>query len=192
MDNNNARQIARLAWKEQSRSEVFRSKVFSVRDTVSRSPEGVDGHYTIMDCPDWAIIVPVLKTEKGDCFVMVRQWRHGSNAISLEFPGGVIEKGENPDDGARRELGEETAYSAGTFFKLGAMGPNPAIQSNTLNIYCASDLQKLPGQKLDADEFVDVEIVPLADAKKGMGKPPFIHALTAAGLGLYLAQGAPD
>jgi 8-oxo-dGTP pyrophosphatase MutT (NUDIX family) len=181
-------ETSHLIWKESGRTEVFRSRVFSVRDTESVSPKGEKRNFTIMDAPDWVIVVPVIETEKGRCFIMVRQWRHGSGELSLEFPGGVIEKGEADRDGAARELEEETAYRAGSLEKMGDMSPNPAIMSNRVHYYLAKDMSPLPSQKLDEDEFVDAEIIPCDEVIKNMGKPPLVHSLTAAALALYLSR----
>jgi 8-oxo-dGTP pyrophosphatase MutT (NUDIX family) len=184
-------EASHLIWKEEKRTEQFRSKVFSVRDTECRSPEGETGHFTIIDAPDWVIVVPVIETKEGRRFVMVRQWRHGSRELSVEFPGGVIEPGETDRDGAARELEEETAYRAGKLVKLGDMAPNPAIMSNRVHFYLAEELEPLASQNLDEDEFVDVEPVDAGEALRAMGKPPYVHALTAAALALYLGASLP-
>ncbi|GHU09037.1 hypothetical protein FACS1894151_06030 [Spirochaetia bacterium] len=91
-----------LVWKEESRKPVYTSRVFTVSERISRSPEGNTGTFTVLDTSDWAIVIPVLETPKGREFVMVRQWRHGSQELSLEFPGGVMEAGENGEMAARR------------------------------------------------------------------------------------------
>jgi 8-oxo-dGTP pyrophosphatase MutT (NUDIX family) len=181
-------EASHLIWKEGESKELFRSKVFSVRETESRSPRGESRLFTIMDSPDWVIVVPLLETERGLNFIMVRQWRHGSQGLSLEFPGGVIERGESAEEGAKREFEEETAYRASKLCKLGDMSPNPAIMSNRVHFYLAEDLTALRSQSLDEDEFVDVEHVPVGDVIGGMGKPPFVHALTAAALALYMSR----
>ena len=63
-----------------------------------------------MDTADWVNVVPILADDKGnDCFLMVRQYRQGSASITLEFPGGVIDAGEDPETAARRELLAKTA-----------------------------------------------------------------------------------
>jgi 8-oxo-dGTP pyrophosphatase MutT (NUDIX family) len=174
-----------LVWTEESRKEVYRSKVFTVRETQCRSPMGETNTYQILDASDWAIIIPTL----NERFVMVRQWRHGANQLSLEFPGGVIEKGETPDQAAARELEEETAYKAGTITKLGAFSPNPAIMSNHVYFFLAQDLSPLPSQHLDDDEFLDVQLMNQADFAANLGKPPLIHALMGAAYALYLNRG---
>lgn len=130
-------------------------------------------------------MVPVLETEAGKQFVMVRQWRHGSQELSLEFPGGVCEIGEDPETAAVRELREETAYAEGSITKLGAFSPNPAIMSNQVHFFAAEDLKSLGNQNLDDDEYVDVVLVPIHEVFQGMGKPPYIHALMGTALALY-------
>jgi 8-oxo-dGTP pyrophosphatase MutT (NUDIX family) len=116
---------------------------------------------------------------------MVRQWRPGAGELSLEFPGGVFEKGEDGAAAAARELWEETAYRAGKIQKLGEMNPNPAIMANRVHFYLAGDLTDTGKGNLDADEFVAVEPVPEDRVFREMGKPPFIHALMASALTLY-------
>jgi 8-oxo-dGTP pyrophosphatase MutT (NUDIX family) len=181
-------ETSHLIWTEESRREAYRSKILAVRDTDCRSPEGKLRTYTVIDCADWVIVVPVLEVDAGRQFLMVRQWRHGSQELSMEFPGGVIESGESPEAGAAREMEEETAYRAGRLTKLGTMGPNPAIMSNHVHYYLAENLTPLPRQNLDEDEFVEAELIPEKEVLSGMGKPPFVHALTAAALGLFLTM----
>ena len=181
-------EASHLIWTEEKRREAYRSKVLTVQDTECRSPEGILRPFTVIDCPDWVIVVPVFESAAGRQFLMVRQWRHGSRELSVEFPGGVLEDGEDPETGAGRELKEETAYQAGRLIKLGAMSPNPAIMSNHVHFYLAENCSPLPSQNLDDDEFVDAEFISEKEVLSGMGKPPYIHALTAAALSLYLTR----
>lgn len=179
-----------LEWKEVERKEVYRSRVFSVRDTLSRGPDGVTRTFTVLDAPDWAIVVPVVHEADGDKFLMVRQWRHGEDGLSLEFPGGVSEDGEDGETAAGRELEEETGWSAGSIRLLGSFNPNPAIMSNEVHIFLAEDLHRLGKQKLDADEYVDAELISVKEVIAGMGRPPYVHALMASALALYLRLGS--
>lgn len=174
-----------LAWDDEGSEVAYSCRVFTVRDQRGRAPDGRTGRFSILDASDWAIVVPLFKDERGDHFVMVRQWRHGSKEISIEFPGGVIEKGETPLEAAARELAEETGWAAGTLRELGSMSPNPAIMSNKVHFFAAENLRKLEKQKLDDDEFVDVELVPVQEVRAAMGRPPHTHALMAAALALY-------
>jgi 8-oxo-dGTP pyrophosphatase MutT (NUDIX family) len=178
-----------LIWNEKSRKDRFQNRIFTIQELACVSPGGQEGTFSVMDCRDWAIVIPVLNTAAGKEFVMVRQWRHGAQALSLEFPGGVCEAGEEPETGAARELSEETAYTPGRILKLGEMNPNPAIMTNRVHFFVAEDLRDTGSRNLDADEYVDVEIIPADTVIRDMGKPPYIHSLMAAALMLYLRTG---
>jgi 8-oxo-dGTP pyrophosphatase MutT (NUDIX family) len=175
-----------LVWNEKSRKTLFNNRIFTILEKVCLSPSGKEGTFSVMDCPDWAIVVPVLKTDRGAEFVMVRQWRHGSGELGLEFPGGVCEPGENAQTAAARELREETAYEAGRILKLGEMSPNPAIMTNRVHFFLADDLRNTGKQDLDIDEYIDTQIIPVDTVIQGMGKTPYIHSLMAAALMFYL------
>jgi 8-oxo-dGTP pyrophosphatase MutT (NUDIX family) len=179
-----------LIWKERESAVVYRSPVFQVQEKKALSPKGELRTVTVIDASDWAIVVPVLETSRGKEFVMVRQWRHGSRELSLEFPGGVFEPGEDGAAAAERELREETAYAAGKIRHLGAMSPNPAIMSNRVHFFAAENLRHTGNQNLDEDEFVEVELVPMETVLRGMGQAPYVHALMASALALYIQKTA--
>ena len=178
----------RLTWKEEGKKTVFTCSVFSVEERYCRSPFDKLKTYSVLNASDWAIIIPVLNTEQDRKFVMVRQWRHGALELSVEFPGGVLEKGEDAEAGAARELKEETGYSAGTIVELGVFNPNPAIMSNKVHFFLALDLSPPTGQELDEDEYVEVETVSCEEVLSGLGKPPYIHALMGTAMALYLGH----
>ncbi|MDR2632379.1 MAG: NUDIX hydrolase [Treponema sp.] len=175
----------RLEWNEEARREVFACPIFSIQERTCRSPDKELRTFTVLDASDWAIVVPVLTTPQGKAFVMVRQWRHGAQELSLEFPGGVFEKGEDARAAAARELREETAYEAGSIRSLGVCSPNPAIMANRVHFFLAEDLKPLEAQDLDEDEYVEVEVLPIQAVFQGMGQPPYIHALMGSALALF-------
>src|SRR5512147_313760 len=94
----------------------------------------------IFEFRSWANIVAL--TKNGEV-VLVRQYRHGVNQVLLEFPGGVVEDEEDPKTGARRELLEETGYTASQWIEIGKIDPNPALQTNTLHCYLALGAEKI-------------------------------------------------
>jgi 8-oxo-dGTP pyrophosphatase MutT (NUDIX family) len=141
-----------------------------------------------MDAADWAIVVPVLEISGKKEFILVRQWRHGSQELSLEFPGGVFEPGEDAPAAAARELQEETAWQAGKIRKLGEFRPNPALMSNTVHIFLAEDLHFTGAQDLDEDEYIETLQVKPRELIEGMGRPPYVHALMGSALTLYLRE----
>jgi len=180
----------RLIWTEEGRKKVFDCSIFSLWESYCKSPESQPNHgeaqiFTVIDARDWAITIPVVNGPKGKQFLMVWQWRYGSKSLSLEFPGGVFEKGESPEQAAARELFEETGYKPGKIEKIGEFSPNPAFMSNTVHFFIAEDLQNTGKQSLDEDEYVDVELVDAEEVIRGMGKAPYVHALMGTALALY-------
>lgn len=139
---------------------------------------------TIFEFRSWANIVAL--TQNGDV-VLVKQYRHGVCQALVEFPGGVVEDGEDPKDGARRELLEETGYACSNIIEIGRIYPNPALQTNTLHCFLALDAERVSGQNLDAGEDIEVYLMPL-DELIGMAKRgEFPHALMTAVLFAALA-----
>ena len=180
----------KLIWREADSKQVFDCRVFSIRESYCVSPDNERRTFTIIDAADWAIIIPVLETAAGRRFVMVRQWRHGSRELSLEFPGGVFESGEHPAQAAARELREETGFTPGKIRKIGECSPNPAIMTNRVHFFLAEDLSGTGKQELDEDEYVETVLVDEAEVLAGMGRPPYIHALMGTALALYWQQRA--
>ncbi|MCL2809576.1 MAG: NUDIX hydrolase [Treponema sp.] len=175
-----------LTWTETGKKQVFDCKIFSVNESYCKSPIGNEPQtFTVIDAKDWAIVIPVIETSKGKHFLMVWQWRHGSKCLSLEFPGGVFEPGENPEQAAARELYEETGYKPRKIKKIGEFSPNPAIMSNKVHFFLAEDLIDTGKQELDEDEYVEIALVNEQEVIQGMGKPPFVHALMGTALALY-------
>ena len=162
-----------LEWTAKGKKELLKTVVLTVNEIDSEGPGGRKGKYIVMDAPDWVIVVPVL----GENFLMVRQWRHGNNSLSIEFPGGVINKGESPEEAAIRETEEETGYKAGKLTYLGSANPNPALMSNRVHFFAAEDLQGSGIQHLDEDECVEYMQIPQKEVYEKIGSQEYPHAL---------------
>ncbi len=183
-----------IEWKTKKRELLLQTRIMSVNTQTSISPEGDESSFIILDAPNWVVCIATLDREQAkkdfnideECFLMVNQWRHGSEELSIEFPGGVIDSGEAPSTAAKRELLEETGYKAGALTHLGSVNPNPAIFSNTFHIYCAKDLENTHSLNLDDDEYVLSTAVPIREVCDNMGKKPYSHALMATALMLYV------
>ena len=177
----------KLKWTCGEKKSLLKTIVFDVTSSTNTYTDGqrtVSGEYIVLDAPDWVIVIPEIDGDPKE-FYMVKQWRHGSKSLSVEFPGGVIDKGEEPEQAARRELLEETGCQAGRLTKLGQVNPNPALFSNQVHIFLAQDLQCTQSQSLDNDEFVNVIKVPVEQIKKDMGTQQFPHALMSTAMMFY-------
>lgn len=177
-----------FAWREEGRERLLDCPVFGVDRLASVSPKGKRGSFYVLDVPDWAMVVPVLRGEDGNRFIMVRQYRHGSAQVTLEFPGGVVEPGEDPAKTVVRELEEETGYRAGAIRRLGVISPNPAIMNNAFHIFQAEHLTRTGTPSPDENEELGLEFVREDDCIDGFGEPPFTHALAAVALTFWMRK----
>lgn len=172
----------KLKWKTGETKSLLKTVVCEVTSRHNTSSTGVEGDYIVMKAPDWVIVI----AEHENNFLMVKQWRHGEKALSVEFPGGVIDKGEEPETAAKRELEEETGYKANKLTKLGQVNPNPALFCNHVHVYLAEDLTPTGIQHLDKDEFINYLEIPKEEVLQGMGTEQFPHAIMGTALCFYL------
>lgn len=140
-------------------------------------PSGKNYKAFVLEFDSWANVVALTKHNE---VVLVKQYRHGVQEISLELPGGVVDSGEDPLEGAKRELMEETGYSAGNIIEVGRLYPNPAIQQNTLFCYLATDVEWVGEQHLDEAEEIEVQLIPLDELIEMARQGKFLHALNVA------------
>jgi ADP-ribose pyrophosphatase len=175
-----------LAWRDLARARVLETGIFDIYRVEREAADGRRGSFVVIDSPDWVNVVPLLADERGrDCFLMVWQYRQGSRSITLEFPGGLIDPGEQAEQAARRELLEETGYRAGKVSLLGRINPNPAFMSNWCSTYLAEGLEKVAAQELDRNELVDFELVPVEEVERDMGSGIHLHAIMVVALFWY-------
>lgn len=167
--------------------KVLETSYFRPRFRIDKC-ELANGNFldaTICEFRSWANIVAFTKNNE---VVLVKQYRHGVEDVLLEFPGGVVEDGEVPINGARRELLEETGYTTSNIIEVGKIYPNPALQTNTLYCYLALDAEKVTGQNLDAGEDIEVHLMPFDELVEIAKRGEFRHALMSAVLFSVLAH----
>ncbi|MCQ2546797.1 MAG: NUDIX hydrolase [Clostridia bacterium] len=114
--------------------------------------------------------------------IMERQYRYACRRVVLEIPAGKIDKGEtDPEAAARRELKEETGYTADTFIHLGSCNPSCAYSEEVIHIYLVKGLK--PGeQKLDEDEALEVFEMPFEELYAMAERGEIADAKTLAAL----------
>lgn len=170
-----------LEWKVLNKEKVYHTPVFDLIKQKEEAPNGYTDDYYVIDAGDWVMTIGEYK----DCFVLVRQYRHGYYGITAEFPGGIIEKNEDPAKAAAREFTEETGFSVGKISLLGKCNPNPALYSNTLYVFLAEGLEPEGLMNPDEDEFIKYELVPKKDVLSGFGSGEYQHGLMGAAIAFY-------
>lgn len=177
------------AWREVRREQIADCGIFEVERSVAVSP--VDGEprtFHRIQSVDWAQIVPVTTDRK---IVLVRQYRHGDQRISIEIPGGMIDEGEDPATAALRECLEETGYRARAALSLGVVAPNPALFSNRLHAFYAVDVEPERAVQNTGSEVTEVMLVPVAEVEDLLLSGEIDHALVVCTLWRFLRLHVP-
>ena len=144
----------------------------------------VEHNFFKMEFLDWVNIIPL--TEDGQ-LVLVKQYRFGTEEVTLELPGGTLDAGENkPQLAAERELLEETGYQGQDLVSLGNVAVNPAIQNNYCHFYFVSEVEKVQQQELDNSEDIEVVLVSWSEVDELIADGEITHSLTI--LGILYAQ----
>ena len=159
---------------------VHELRVFRVRFDRLRSPRtGHDYDFVVLDGPDWVNVIPLVDAIDGERVVLIRQWRAGRRAVTLEIPGGLIDPGESPAEAAARELLEETGYVPSRLVDLGFIEPNPAIQTNRCHTFLAEGCRSAGPARLEPREDIESEEVPLREIPARIASGEIGHALVA-------------
>ena len=166
------------------RSEtLLKGRAFAIRRDWMKTPDGRETKYDIIEHGGSVVLVPV---DADGNLLFVRQYRHAAGTDLLELPAGTLDEGEEPAVCAAREIREETGFAAGTLEKIGEFYLAPGYSTEFMIVYLARDLTYDP-LEADADEFLSVERIPLAEAIQmaERGEMPDAKSLAA----LFLARG---
>jgi 8-oxo-dGTP pyrophosphatase MutT (NUDIX family) len=168
-------------WKKIGSAPLGDFKVFTLRTDRKISPRTqTEFDFFVIDCPNWVNIIAVTPDEQ---LVMVEQYRHGSNTIELEIPGGVMDPHEtSPVATGVRELREETGYEGEKARLLGKILPNPAIQSNTCYTVLIENCRNLHPVQFDHGEDLVTRLVPVADIPRLLAEEKIQHSLVVVAL----------
>jgi ADP-ribose pyrophosphatase len=167
-------------WKRGSERVLASTKIIELRSVHFVHPlRGTQREFVVAHAPDWVNVVAVTADGK---IVLVKQFRFGANALSLEIPGGVIERGEDPLAAGLRELLEETGYGGGAARRLGSVRPNPAILDNECHFVLVEGVVPTGPVNWDPDEEIEVSAVPVAQALAWARSGTISHSLSVAAL----------
>lgn len=143
-----------------SSKQAFNKGFFTIYEDVLRLPDGTETTYLRRENSPFSVIIPIL----GDKIIMVRQYRHGVNKDSLEFPMGKVDGAEG-EQAARIELKQETGYTAGSMTYIGSGIVGPSNSNLKLYAYVAEDLTE-GDQELEDSEFITIETHSESDIQK--------------------------
>ena len=175
-----------MKWRDGKKERLLSTPIFSVDKIERTSPDGKKGDFIVMENPDWVSVIPLMwKEGVGYVFIMVDQYRHGSESVTREFPAGLTDEGEGAECAARRELLEETGMT-GDLIEISSFNPNPAFMTNRQTFFLGINLKKVSRQNLDETEEIEVSYVPVSEAIEEMGSGIYDNGIMMAGLGAFL------
>lgn len=175
--------MAPLEW-ERIASELEKDYgIIRLRRDRSVSPRtGIHHEFVVLESCEWVVIVALTPDQR---LILVHQYRHGAGQVTLEMPGGLVDEGETPEEAAQAELREEAGYGGGDWVELGKLMPMPALFANRLHVFLARDVEWAGELDQDEAEDIEVELVPLADARRLVAEGRIAHAQMVAALMLY-------
>ena len=157
---------------------VYDGKLLKVRkDTVSL-PDGGSAEREWIEHPGAVAVLAV--TGAGE-LVMERQFRYPLGRDMIEVPAGKIDRGEDPLATAKRELMEETGYSAAEWSHIATIHLAIGYSNERIEIYLAKEL-KAEKARLDAEEFLEVFTLPLSTALAWVREGRITDAKTVSSL----------
>jgi len=159
-------------------------RIFSIREDKKISPlTGKELDFVVIDSVGW---VNVIAVTPDDQLVMVEQFRHGSNTVELEIPGGMMDTGEkDPVVTGVRELSEETGYAGENPRLLSKVWANPAIFSNICYTVIVENCKLQHALKFDPGEDLVTRLIPAAEIPKLVAEEKILHPLVVAALYRY-------
>lgn len=150
-----------LIEKKISGENIFDGVLLHVRRDEVELPNGHKSVREWIKHPGASSVIPLLPDNQ---IILVRQFRYPVNQVTLEVPAGKLDApGEDPVECAKRELSEETGYTAGKIWKLTTIATTVGFSDEIIHLYAATDL-KSGKQHTDEDEFINTVKVPLTAA----------------------------
>lgn len=175
----------KMKWTTVESEYLHRRPWLTVRRDTVRLPNGkVFPEYYVLEYPTWINVTAI--TEDGE-FVMVKQYRYALGITATELCAGVVEDGEDPMEGARRELLEETGYAGGEWELTMVISANPGSQNNLTYCYTARGVKKVAGQHLDETEDIEVVLMSEDEVRGMLERNELKQALMCAPLWRYFA-----
>ncbi len=142
---------------------VYRGPVFWVTTDEVEEPGGIRVRRDVVHHIGSVVILAVDDSKSTKHVLLERQYRHAANAYLWELPAGRIDPGEKPLPAAKRELLEETGYTAARWRRILHFYASPGFVAETMSVYLATGLRAGAAQPED-DELIQMRMVPLPTA----------------------------
>ncbi len=169
-----------LRWKKISSHYLHKGPWATLRSDRCEMPDGrIVEDYYVLEYPNWVNAVAITDDNK---ILMVQQYRHAAEIVSIELPGGVIEEGESPEAGLKREVLEETGYQFDDIELICTVYANPSTANNHTYCYLAKGGIKVQEQALDEHEEIVVEEYTIAQVKQLLADNKIAQSLHCTGL----------
>jgi ADP-ribose pyrophosphatase len=164
-----------------SSRESYRGPVFWVTTDEVLEPSGVHTTRDVVRHSGSVVVLAVDENSNGPRVLLEKQYRHAAGRFLLELPAGRIDEGENELKAAKRELLEETGYSARSWKKVLHFWVSPGFVAESMSIYLARDLKAGAAQPED-DEVIELQLVPIEKAVSMVFNGTIQDAKTIAGV----------
>lgn len=176
-----------VKWETVEKQLIDDYKIFNLELVRRYHPEWKrEGKFVVLDSPRWVNIIPLTKDNN---VVLIKQYRHGIDEITIEIPGGLVDNDETPLEAACRECTEETGYSSDVFAELlGENIPNPAFLNNRCWSYVWRNCERTQLQNLDGNEQIDVIEVPLKKIRQMILDKEIQHSLVLTAFFYYFLK----
>lgn len=166
-------------WESGEPETLAETRIFKLLRKRATSPNDASrsGEFVVIDSPDW---VNVVALTDDDEVLIIEQFRHGTEEVTVEIPGGAVDPGEEPLAAGIRELREETGYGGGTAEIIGTVTPNPALLNNHCHTVLARGVLRQGAPQFDGLEEIRTRLVPLEDVPGLIRSGVITHALVIA------------
>jgi 8-oxo-dGTP pyrophosphatase MutT (NUDIX family) len=168
-------------WKKIRSTPLGDFRIFKLRSDVKLSPRtGKEHDFFVLESVNWVNVIAVTPDQQ---LVMIEQFRHGSNTVELEIPGGMMDPHESdPVITGARELREETGYAGEKARLLGKVWANPAILNNRMFTVLIENCRLQHELSWDHSEDLTTRLVPVAELPKLVAEEKIGHSLVVVAL----------
>jgi ADP-ribose pyrophosphatase len=162
---------------------IYQGKILNLLCDDALLPDGRPCKREIIEHSGGACVLYI----KDGCVLLVKQFRYAYGECIYEIPAGKLEKGEDPALAAARELEEEAGVKAENLVRLFTLYPTPGYTNEKIYVYFAENGTQTE-RRLDDDEFLTAEYIPLQTVKKMLDEGEICDSKTLAALLWYFSK----